>query len=216
MSKRSKAMRIVGITGRSGSGKSSVAAYIARQGYACLDADQTARRVLDHAAPEYPALLDRLQKAFGYDIVEADGTLRRRLVADRAFAAPQGVQALNAITHPAILARVLAAAAAAEKDGNRLFFIDGAALVGTIFERHCDVLVLVTAPRADCMARIMARDGLTAAQAARRLDAQLPEAALRAAADYVLTNDGTLTDLYRQTDALLACLNAAGPTREGP
>ena len=209
-------VRIVGITGRSGSGKSSVAACIAQKGYACLDADQIARQVLDPAAPEYPALIDRLQNAFGYDIVEADGTLRRRLVADRAFATPQGVQNLNAITHPAILARVLAAVAAAEKGGHKLFFIDGAALVGTIFERHCDVLVLVTAPREQSISRIMARDGLTRAQAARRLDAQLPESALRAAADFVLTNNTTLAELYRQTDALLARLTAAAPMQEEP
>lgn len=205
----SERVRIVGITGRSGSGKSSVTAYLAQKGYACLEADETARQVLDPAAPEYPALLAQLQDAFGADIADDTGMLRSQILADRAFAAPVGVLALNAITHPAILARVLAAAEAAGRQGKELFFLDGAAIVGTIFERHCDVIVLVTAPQTADIARIMARDGLTAEQAERRLAAQLPESTLRAAADHVLPNDGTLSDLYRRTDALLPRLTAA-------
>ena len=201
-------IRIIGITGHSGCGKSSVAAYLAQKGCACLNADKTARQVLDPAAPEWPDLTARLQNVFGYDIVRADGTLHRQRLADRAFATPAGVQTLNAITHPPILARVLAAAETAQNAGYTLFFLDGAAIVGTIFEPHCDALVLVTAPQAASLARIMARDGLTEEQARRRLAAQLPEGVLRAAADYVLENSGTLADLYRQTDALLARLTA--------
>ncbi len=204
-----KTIRIIGITGRSGCGKSVVTAYLAQKGCACLEADETARQVLDPTAPEWPDLAARLQNAFGYDILKGDGTLHRQRLADRAFATPAGVQTLDAITHPAILARVLAAAAAAQSAGHTFFFLDGAAIVGTIFEPHCDTLVLITAPPAASVARIMARDGLTEEQARRRLAAQPPESTLRAAADYVLENSGTLADLYRQTDALLARLTAA-------
>lgn len=211
-------IRIIGITGHSGCGKSSVLTHLAQQGCACLDADRTARQVLDPAAPEYAELVARLQSAFGDDIVESDGTLCRQRLADRAFADPQGVKTLDAITHPAILARVLAAARAAENVGEPLFFLDGAAIVGTIFEPYCDVLVLVTAPAAQSIARIMDRDGLSREQAERRVAAQLPESTLRAAADHVLENDGTLAELYRKTDALLARLTAAVtvPDREEP
>ena len=69
------------------------------------------------------------------------------------------------ITHPEIVRRLLAAAAAAQKEGARLFFVDGAVIVGSAFERCCHAIVLVTAPEEDCLRRICARDGLTPEEA---------------------------------------------------
>ncbi len=199
-------MRWVGITGRSGSGKSSVTAYLAAQGCACADADALARRLLAPGSAGAAALLPRLQKAFGYDIVDAGGALDRRLLARRAFATPEGTRALNAIAHPALLALAGAEAQKAEQAGHRLFILDGAAIVGGIFEAKCDVLVLVTAPYAESVRRICARDGLTGAEARRRLGAQTPESALRARADYILENTGTPAELQAKAAALLAWL----------
>lgn len=199
-------MRVIGITGRSGSGKSAVTAYMAAQGCPTVDGDAVSRRLLRPGAAEYPALLAQLQKAFGYDIVDGAGVLRRRLLADRAFASPQGTRTLDAITHPAILRAVQAEIGRAEKTGADLFFLDGAAIVGTAFARLCDVLVLVTAPEAASVRRICARDGISEAAARRRLAAQTPENVLRAAADHVLVNDGDLARLQQKAAALLAAL----------
>lgn len=192
-------MKVVGITGRSGCGKSSVTALYRELGYVCIDADAVAREILQPGSP----CIDLLQNAFGSDIVDEHGNVRRRLLADRAFATPQGTALLTGITHPEILRRIDAALAAAQKSGQALTFVDGAVIVGTPFEARCDELILVAAPYEQSVARICRRDGVTEASAMRRLDAQTPEEGLRRAADYVIENNGSLQGLRQQARELL-------------
>lgn len=120
-------MRTLGITGRSGCGKSTVTALFRSHGVPVADADQIARDVLLPGSPLLPLLAER----FGADIRNPDGTLNRHLLADRAFATPEGKAALDAITHPEIVARIRAAKAAAAQSGAELFVLDGAVIVGT-------------------------------------------------------------------------------------
>lgn len=195
-------MKIIGLTGRSGCGKSSVSAFFQREGFACIDADQVSRDVLQ---PGSPCLLP-LQNVFGFDIVDENGVLDRRMLANRAFATPEGTRKLTEITHPEILSRIRAAAASAEKAGALLFFVDGAVILGTPFEKECDRLVVVTAPYKQSVARICARDKISAEMARRRLDAQMPEEMLCAAADYLIHNDGSLADLELQCRRVLDSL----------
>lgn len=195
-------MRTVGVTGRSGCGKSTVSAYFQAQGYPLADADVIARQVLEPGSP----CLAQLTQRFGADILNPDGSLQRRLLADRAFATPAGTQALTDITHPEILRRVLALRDQAEASGAPLFFLDGAVLVGSMFEPYCDTLVLVTAPFETSVQRICRRDGIAPEMAARRLNAQLPEEALRAKADYILENNQTPAQLLQQAAHVLTLL----------
>ena len=87
-------MQIIGITGRSGCGKSTLTDSIRAAGFRCVDADQVAREVL---LPGSPCIV-QLQQEFGADIVDEAGQVRRRLLADRAFATPQGTARLTAIS----------------------------------------------------------------------------------------------------------------------
>ena len=135
-------MITLGITGRSGCGKSTVTSVFAAHGVPLADADQMSREILLPGSPLLPQLAER----FGDDILRADGTLDRRLLADRAFATPEGKRALDALTHPEILRRIRAAKQAAQEAGNRLFVLDGAVIVGTEAEAECDRLAVVTAP----------------------------------------------------------------------
>ena len=98
-------MITLGITGRSGCGKSTVTAVFAAHGVPLADADQLSREILLPGSP----LLPQLAARFGGDILKPDGTLDRRLLADRAFATPEGKAALDSLTHPAIVARIRAA-----------------------------------------------------------------------------------------------------------
>lgn len=195
-------MKIVGITGRSGCGKSSATKFLAEQGYPCIDADQIARQVLLPGSP----CLEQLQQLFGNDILAADGTLQRRLLADRAFATPAGTRALTDITQPEILRRIDEALARARQQGAVVAFVDGAVIVGTPFEARCDALWLVTAPYEVSVARICARDGIAPEMARRRLDAQTPLETLRAAATAEVRNDGTPEQLVAKIRALLQAL----------
>ena len=199
-------MITVGITGRSGCGKSTVTACFAARGVPVADADQISRQVLQPGSP----VLAQLAARFGGDILSGRGVLDRRLLADRAFATPEGKAALDAITHPAIVRQIEAARQAALQAGSPLFVIDGAVLVGSVIDGIWDRLIVVTAPYEVSVERIVARDGIRPEMARRRLDAQLPEAALAARADIVLANDGTQEQLRRQAGALAARLLAEG------
>lgn len=192
-------MRIIGLTGRSGSGKSTVAAFYRGMGYPVEDGDQVARQVLEPGSACLPLLAQR----FGADILDGAGNLRRRLLARRAYSSPEGTQALVEITHPEIVRRLLAAAARAEKSGAELFFVDGAVIVGAPFERYCQGIVLVSTPEADCVRRICSRDGLPREEALARLAAQLPEERLRSAASLEIRNDGGEAALLERAAAAL-------------
>lgn len=199
-------MKIIGITGRSGCGKSCATKFLAAQGYPCIDADLIAREVLLPGSPCLPPL----QAYFGADIVDEAGQLRRRLLADRAFATPAGTRTLTAVTQPEILARIELRLQDAEAAGAALAFVDGAVLVGTPFEARCDGILLISAPYDTSVARICARDGIAPEMARRRLDAQTPVETLRAAARWELVNDGTEAQLQDKVSCLLRQLREGG------
>lgn len=195
-------MKIIGITGRSGCGKSSATKFLAQQGYPCIDADLIAREVL---LPGSPCLAE-LQAHFGEDILDETGALRRRLLADRAFATPEGTRTLTEITQPEILRRIEESLAQAKESGAAMAFVDGAVIVGTPFEARCNELVLITAPYERSVERICARDGIAPEMARRRLDAQTPLETLRAAATTEIVNDGTTQELQTRIKAYLQSL----------
>ncbi len=204
-------MITLGITGRSGCGKSTVTAVFAAHSVPLADADQISREILLPGSPLLPALAER----FGGDILTADGTLNRRLLADRAFATPEGKAALDGLTHPEIVRRIRAAKQAALASGAPLFVLDGAVIVGTAAQAECDRLCVVTAPFETSVSRIMARDGISAEMAARRLNAQTPEETLTAQADYVLRNDTDLARLQAAAAQLCTRLMQEGGAGEG-
>ena len=204
-------MITLGITGRSGCGKSTVTSIFSSKGVPLVDADQCSREMLLPGSP----LLPQLAARFGADIIREDGTLDRHLLADRAFAAPEGKAALDALTHPEILRRIRAAKEAARRAGAPLFVLDGAVIVGSAAEGECDQLAVVTAPFETSVARIAARDGIAPEMAARRLNAQTPEEVLLARADLVLRNDADLASLEAAAAALCEQLQAEGARKGG-
>lgn len=199
-------MIALGITGRSGCGKSTVTTVFSAHGVPLADADQLSREILLPGSPLLPKLAER----FGADILNADGTLNRRLLADRAFATPEGKAALDGLTHPEIVRRIRAAKQAAREAGAPLFVLDGAVIVGTAAQAECDRLCVVTASFETSVSRIVARDGISPEMAARRLNAQTPEQTLTAQADYVLRNDADLAHLQAAAEQLCTELLAEG------
>ena len=195
-------MKIVGITGRSGCGKSSATKFLAGQGYPCIDADLIARQIL---LPDSPCLA-ALRERFGDDILDTNGTLQRRLLADRAFATPEGTRALTDITQPEILRRIEEELTIARASGAAVAFVDGAVIVGTPFQARCDALLLITAPYEISVARICTRDNISPEMARRRLDAQTPLETLRAAATREIVNDGTPEQLEAKIREILQAL----------
>lgn len=195
-------MKIVGLTGRSGCGKSTVSAYYRSLGYPVEDADLVARQVLCPGS----CCVEQLAAVFGKEIIGPGGEVQRRLLADKAFAMPNGSQILVDITHPEITRRLLDAAQSAKQQGSEVFFVDGAVIVGAPFEPYCDEIILVTAPFEQSVQRICARDGISEESARKRLNAQLTEETLRAACRIEICNDGDLNMLLLRAEQALKTL----------
>ena len=199
-------MKTVAITGRSGCGKSTVAQYCRSRGFPVLDGDAVAREVTQPGSPCLPALA----KAFGADILDEDGALRRGVLAQRAFATKGDARRLTDITHPEIVRRLLAGVAQARAAGAKLVFVDGAVIVGAPFEPFCDAIIVVRAPQQVLEQRIMRRDGISRQAAQALLASQLAQEKLDAAATFLLDNTGSEQALRAQARAVLENLLKEG------
>lgn len=201
-------MKIIGLTGRSGSGKSTVSAILRKMGYPVADSDLVARQVLQAGS----VCTGQIADAFGQDILDEAGNVKRQLLAQRAFATPATQQTLVAITHPEIVARLLSAAQQAKQQGATLFFVDGAVIVGAPFEKECDAILLVTADEDKSIVRICARDGISQEMAETRLNAQLSNDTLRKVAVFEIENTGDKAALKRQVRQALTILKDGDET----
>lgn len=188
--------RLIGLTGPTGAGKSTVAARFAARGCPVIDADDAARAVQTAGSP----CLTALAEAFGADILLADGALDRAALAKRAFASPAATERLNAVTHPFILAEMDRRAAAADGD---TVIIDAPLLFEAGLEQVCAATVAVLADANVRLARIMARDGLDEAAAKLRMAAQPDDAFYRQRATYIIENNGDAAALDAAVDRIL-------------
>ena len=173
-----------GLTGKTGAGKSTVAAWLRDRGWYVIDGDVLAREIVVPGSP----VLERLTATFGADILQPDGALDRKALVDRLHDLPCGVETLNAITHPAIDALVEAELEAAEQAGYTHCVFDAAALLESPSKARCDKIIVVTAPEDVRLQRILARDGLTTGQALSRMAMQKNDDWYLSQADIVIRN----------------------------
>lgn len=199
-------MKIIGLTGGSGAGKSSVAQYLEqRYDFAHIDGDKIARHVTDTNRD----CLNELTDYFGGDIIDAaTGRLNRSALAAKAFAGEEQTAALNRITHKFITREINAMIARFEAAGAPAVTVDGAAIIESGTANDCDALIVVTAPYSRRLAMIMVRDGISEEQAKQRLHAQKPDSWYAAHADYVIENSGTLEQLHARLDDVAARIMA--------
>lgn len=186
-------MKILGLTGGSGTGKSAACTAFTRLGCGVIDADATYRTLCDTCEP----MLKEIQNVFG-DVFSTDGKLDRKKLGAIVFADAQKLQQLNAITHPYIRQAARDAFAAYSKRGCLLCIYDAPVLFEGQMETLCDKTCAVLAARNTRIARIVARDAITEEYAALRIDAQKDDAFYRERCDYVVQNDADLDTLYTQ------------------
>lgn len=202
-------MKIIGLTGGIGTGKSTISRYLKDKGYEIIDADQLARSIVE---PGEPALL-QLVEYFGEGILSSDGTLCRRRLAEEAFASSAGKEALDRITHGAVIQkidRLCEDFAAREGRGEALLFIDAPLLLETGLASRVSRIWVVDVPDELRMQRIRLRDGLSDEEIRARIRCQMSREEKLARADDVLDNSGSLQQLYAQVDQLLSGLKGDG------
>jgi dephospho-CoA kinase len=192
---------LVGLSGGVGSGKSTVARLLAAHGAVVIDADAIAREVVEPGTPGFDAVVAR----FGTDIV-AHGRLDRAALARIVFGDEHARADLNSIVHPLVARRSDEIAAAAAPGAVVVF--DVPLLVESGVTQRYDLVVIVLASEPVRLARLAAR-GMDAADARSRIAAQAGDEQRSAVADVLIRNDGPLTELADQVDALWTRLAGA-------
>ena len=183
---------VYGLTGGTGSGKTTVAKYLTEMGYTVIDADVIARSLTDPGSE----VLRLLAESFGEDIIAEDGSLIRKRLGDIVFNNKEKLQQLNDIMGPSMDKAFLKALndAVLERPYSKVFF-DAPTLYESGRECMVDKVWVVAAGLETRIKRIMDRDGLSREQVLARMANQLPEEEKIRRADVVIYNDGTLEDL---------------------
>ncbi|MEO5821510.1 MAG: dephospho-CoA kinase [Vicinamibacteraceae bacterium] len=187
------------LTGGIATGKSYVRARLASHGLPTLDADTLAREAVAAGSSG----LDEVVARFGAGLLSADGSLDRRALGTVVFGDPQARADLEAIIHPRVreatgvwLDRLAIA-------GDPLAIVDIPLLYETGRDHDFDRVIVTSCPRGQQVTRVVERDGLTAAQAEARIDAQMPTDEKVRRADFVIDTGGTFGDTNRQVDRVV-------------
>lgn len=173
---------IIGITGGTGCGKTTLLDMIRQQGGTVLDCDAIYHELLKNDDALLKAVSDRFPGT-----VE-NGILQRKKLGNIVFADPEALEDLNRITHSAVKREVVRQL----QKGADLAAVDAIALFEGGLSQLCDVTVAVIAPQEDRIRRLMSRDGITREYALARIRAQKSESWFRENCQYVLENTGTI------------------------
>ncbi|PLY17207.1 MAG: dephospho-CoA kinase [Sedimenticola sp.] len=188
-------MLIIGLTGGIGSGKSAVARCFSELGIPVIDADSVAREVVE---PGLPALKE-IEQRFGSQILASDGRLDRKQLRQIIFSDPQAKADLEAILHPRIRASMWELA---HRQTTPYVILEIPLLVETGQNSSVDRVLVVDVPRQLQIERVCARDGMSPQEAATVIAAQIPRQRRLDAADDMIENTGTFSELHTQVENL--------------
>jgi len=189
---------IYGLTGGIASGKSTASEMFRELGAFVIDADEIAREVVTSPSPA----LDEIRETFGAEYVHEDGSLHREKLGELIFEDAEARARLNAITHPRIATTMLDRAREAYSDGYDWVIYDAALIVENGLQSAFQGLIVVAASRETQVERLENRDDLERSAALSRIDSQMPLQEKIAVADWVIDNDGSLSETRRQVETV--------------
>jgi dephospho-CoA kinase len=183
----SAAMMLIGLTGGVATGKSTVARMFKECGAVVIDADELAREVVQPGKPAWREIV----RAFGRDILNSDRTIDRHALGAIVFHDKKKLRRLERIIHPRVAhEQIRLTKQAAKKDPKAIVIYDVPLLFEAGIDKRVDQIIVVTADRETQIARLKKRNGLTRAEALRRIKSQIPLAKKARMADIVI--NGTL------------------------
>ena len=190
---------VIGLTGQTGAGKSTVRELFKVKGAAVIDADAVSHDIVDN---DLSCLTDIVEH-FSCIVLNDKGKLNRKALGRIVFSDPKKLAVLNKIMFPYIVSAIKGKVTAYEHAGAQMIVIDGATLIESGCSKMCSVLISVTAEEETRLTRIIHRDGITKRDAVHRVSAQHPEEFYIEASDYVIKNNGTPGDLEREAERVL-------------
>lgn len=193
-------MKVIGLTGGIGTGKSTVSAYLKEHGFAVVDADRIAHEVVEPGKP----LLTELAAAFGGELIRQDGTLDRKGLAAIVFPDPEKRRQLDRIMHGRILEEIRRQVGVHQEAGVcRGVIMDVPLLFETGLDKDCHQVWVVTADQEIRIARVCARDGMRPEEVKARMANQMDDAEKCRRADKLIDNSGNRGELFAQLSALI-------------
>ncbi len=178
-------MRIIGLTGQTGAGKSTVAKILEKQGYYHIDADLIAKQVIDGDCEVKTSLCG----FFGEDVLSDDGAVNRQILAKRAFSSAENTEKLSELTHPAVVKRIEEIIAEKESENCIGAVVDAIGLFESGLYRLCEKNICVVADEEIRLKRIMSRDNISRESAQQRISAQKDEAYFVSRCETVIRNN---------------------------
>lgn len=188
-------MKVIGLTGNIGSGKSTVSLLFKELGAEIIDADQVARDVVQQGKPA----LKEIAQLFGKGILNSDGSLNRKHVAEIVFSSDEKREQLNSIIHPAIFKRITDDLEEYKKAGADMVILEAALILekkGLI--KLIDNLVVVSIDKETQIKRLLKRGDLSVEQINARIKSQLSNSEKIKHADYIIDNNGKLENTREQ------------------
>ena len=179
---------VVGLTGQTGAGKSTVSKVFAANGFAVINADLVARKVVEKGSK----CLGEIADLFGSGGIKEDGTLDRKALAAIVFSDKTKLEMLNSITYPYITGEILKQINRHSDDGEKLILLDAPTLFESRADDFCEIIISVLAEPQLREKRIIIRDNLTQEQARRRMNSQLDEEFFISRSDYIVRNNGQI------------------------
>lgn len=196
--KNNKKIIKVGITGGTGSGKSSVCNYLTKKGLQVIDSDAIARKLLDRGTVTY----DLVVSHFGEKILKANGEINRQLLSSIVFGSSDELNFLqNVVTKETV--EIVKKLLEKSRPEMKIIFLDAPLLFETGLDQDVDIVWFVLASQEKRLKRLSKRDGIPVFEIEKRMSAQMPEEQKEMLADIVIENEGSLDDLYSKVDKLL-------------
>ncbi len=184
-------MRIIGITGPTGAGKSLICNYLKELNIPCIDADSVYHELLLPPSD----CLDAIRAAFGGDIFSSDGKLDRAKLALIVFNDPKKLDLLNRTVLGKVLCEIRLIISDYRRKGFDTVAVDAPTLIESGFHKECSIVISILAPEEDRMKRIIERDSLSDQKAMERIKAQKSNEFYKENSDCVIINDGDLEAL---------------------
>ena len=184
-------MLTIGITGGTGSGKTTALSVLAEMGAECFDCDEIYRALLESS----PQLKEELLAGFGD--IGTDGGIDRKKLGAKVFNDPSALDELNRIAHKHVIDEVDRLMEQSAAQGRDIAVIDAIALIESGISERCDFTVFVHAPEEVRLRRIMRREGITEDYAMMRIRAQKPDEFFKSRCDYVLDGAADMDDFRR-------------------
>ena len=186
-------MHVIGLTGGIASGKSTVTRFFKDRDIPVIDADVLGHRTYDPGTDTFAAVV----KAFGDDLVAADGTIDRRVLGGKVFGKPEELKRLTDIVWPGIRKLASEALSEFEAAGNALVVLEAAVMFEAGWEDLVNEIWVVVVEPGQAVKRLAERNGLDEAAARARIDSQLSNDERIARSHLVITNNGSLEDLEK-------------------